>query len=106
MEYIKPVPKENSFRAIHNLNESFVVKFAGNLGYISMLDNVLDAAKLLRQDGRIVFLIVGEGNAKPALVKRAQRMGLNNVQFLPTQPKEVLPQMLGAADISLVTLNN
>jgi colanic acid biosynthesis glycosyl transferase WcaI len=30
---------------------------------------------------------------------------LKNVRFLPTQPKEMLPQMLGAADLSLVTLN-
>jgi len=105
VDYIKPVPKENNFRAVHNLNGRFVVLFAGNLGYNAVLDTVLDAAKLLGDDSNIIFLIVGEGNAKAALLERAEMMGLPNVRFLPTQPKEVLPDMLGAADVSLVTLN-
>jgi colanic acid biosynthesis glycosyl transferase WcaI len=82
-----------------------VVLFAGNLGYIAVLDTALDAAKLLGNDSNIIFLIVGEGNAKAALLERAEMMGLSNVRFLPTQPQEVLPNMLGAADLCLVTLN-
>jgi colanic acid biosynthesis glycosyl transferase WcaI len=105
VETIRPVERENSFRAAQGLNGEFVVMFAGNLGFIAMLDKVLEAAKLLESDTHIQFLIVGEGNAKADLVSRAGEMGLNNVRFLPTQPKEVLPQMLGAADLSLVTLN-
>ena len=105
LDHIRPVLKENNFRSAHNLNGHFVVMFAGNLGYISVLDTVLDAAELLKHDPSIVFVIVGEGNAKSRLVERAELMGLANVRFLPTQPKEVLPEMLGAADVSLVTLN-
>jgi colanic acid biosynthesis glycosyl transferase WcaI len=87
------------------LNGHFVVMFAGNLGFIAMLDKVLEAAKLLEDEPHIQFLIIGEGNAKPGLVSRVNELGLKNVRFLPTQPKETLPEMLGAADISLVTLN-
>lgn len=105
VEAISPVERENSFRVAHGLNEKFVVMFAGNLGFIAMLDLVLDAAALLMDEQRIQFLIVGEGNAKAGLVTRAGEMGLKNVRFLPTQPKEILSEMLGASDLSLVTLN-
>lgn len=105
VEQIQPLSRNNGFRAAHGLNDRFVVMFAGNLGFIAVLDTVLDAAKLLQDDARIYFLIVGEGNAKPALLERTRTLGLPNVQFLPTQPKDVLPEMLGAADISLVTLD-
>jgi len=105
VETIRPVERENSFRVAHGLNGEFVVMFAGNLGFIAMLDKVLDAAKLLENEPHIKFLIVGAGNAKAGLVSRAGELGLKNVCFLPTQPQEVLPQMLGAADLSLVTLN-
>ncbi len=105
LEAIRPVEKENSFRAAHGLNGLFVVMFAGNLGFIAMLDNVIEAARLLEDEPHIQFLIVGEGNAKPGLVSRAGELGLKNVRFLPTQPQNVLPEMLGAADLSLVTLN-
>src|SRR5262245_44158271 len=105
VETIRPMNRDNGFRAALGLNGEFVVMFAGNLGFIAMLDKVLDAAKLLEDDPHIQFLIVGEGNAKAGLVSRASELRLNNVRFIPTQPKEVLPEMLGAADISLVTLN-
>lgn len=105
VETIRPVERQNSFRAAHGLNGDFVVMFAGNLGFIAMLDNVIETARLLKNDENIQFLIVGEGNAKAGLVSRASELGLKNVRFLPTQPKEVLPEMLGAADLSLVTLN-
>jgi len=106
VDHIRPVPKENDFRETYDLNGRFLVMFAGNLGYNAVLDTVLDAANLLQYDTRIRFLIVGEGNAKAGLMERAQALKLTNVQFLPTQPKEVLPEMLGAADVSLVTLNH
>ncbi|MGH9801518.1 MAG: glycosyltransferase family 4 protein, partial [Blastocatellia bacterium] len=105
VEAIRPVERQNSFRAANGLNGDFVVMFAGNLGFIAMLDNVVETARLLQHDPSIQFLIVGEGNAKPGLVSRANELGLRNIRFLPTQPKEVLPEMLGAADLSLVTLN-
>ena len=105
VEYIRPCPGENSFRKAHNLEGRFVVLFAGNLGFISMLENVLDAAQMLKDLPNILFLIVGEGNAKPALLEKAGQLGLGNVRFLTTQPKSRLPEMLGAADLSLVTLN-
>jgi putative colanic acid biosynthesis glycosyltransferase WcaI len=105
IETIRPLERHNGFRAAQGLNGEFVVMFAGNLGFIAMLDKVLEAAKLLEDDPHIQFLIIGEGNAKAGLVDRAGELGLNNLRFLPTQPKEVLPEMLGAADLSLVTLN-
>jgi colanic acid biosynthesis glycosyl transferase WcaI len=105
VEAIKPVAHENSFRIAQGLAGQFVVMFAGNLGFIAMLDKVVEAAKLLESDRNIQFLIVGEGNAKPKLVSQAKELGLKNIKFLPTQPKEGLSEVLGAADVSLVTLN-
>jgi len=105
VEHIQPLSRDNGFRTAHGLNGHFVVMFAGNLGFNAVLDTVLDAAKLWEDEDRTRFLIVGEGNAKKGLVERAQALSLSNVDFLTTQPKEILPEMLGAADISLVTLN-
>jgi colanic acid biosynthesis glycosyl transferase WcaI len=105
IDHIQPVSRNNRFSRTHGLNGKFIALFAGNLGFIAMLDIILDTAELLENDKNILFLIVGEGNAKAGLMKRAKEMQLPNVRFLPTQPKEVLPDMLGSADISLVTLN-
>ncbi|MGA9533832.1 MAG: glycosyltransferase family 4 protein [Anaerolineales bacterium] len=106
LDKVQPVSKENAFRSSHCLSEKFVVLFAGNLGFSSALDTVLRAAQELREHPDIVFVIVGEGSAKPGLVSSKEELGLENVMFLPTQPEKHLSAMMGAADISLVTLRD
>ena len=106
LDAVTPMEKNNGFRSMHGLDGWFVVMFAGNIGFISVLDMVLDAANILKDRSDIHFLIVGEGNAKAELVKKANDVALPNVHFLTTQPPEILPQMLAAADVSLVTLDH
>lgn len=103
-ERIRPVSPPGPFRAEHGLTEKFVVLFAGNVGYASGLDSVLEAAALLQDDPRIVFVIVGEGSAKQSLSRRAEQSGLMNVTFLSTQPAEAFPGVLASCDIALVPL--
>ena len=50
----------------------------------------------------IMFLLVGDGAGKERLVSQASE--LNNVRFLPFQPRERLPEVLASADLSLVIL--
>jgi colanic acid biosynthesis glycosyl transferase WcaI len=103
---VRPLPKENSFRHRHQLNDKYVVMYAGNVGLTSCLEDVLQAAELLRPRTNIHFLIVGEGIKKDALVDEVRSKQLPNVTFLPYQPREVFAEMLAAADLSLVTLNS
>ncbi len=102
---VRPLPKENAFREQHGLAGKFVVLYAGNIGLTSSLEEVLSAAQLLREETDIRFVIVGEGVRRPALEDLARDKGLQNVLFLPFQPRGAFPQMLAAADLSLVTLN-
>ena len=103
-ERVRPVEGTNPFRDELALGESFVVLFAGNVGYAAGLDSVLAAAGLLQSERRICFLIVGEGSAKADLLRAAEREGLTNVRFLPTQPSGLLSNVLGAGDVGLVPL--
>jgi putative colanic acid biosynthesis glycosyltransferase WcaI len=103
VEFVTPFESENPFRRGLGLDGRPIVMFAGNIGLIAGLDTVLAAAAILRRT-HIHFLIVGDGNAKEALVSQARDMGLSNVTFLKTQPRSILPQVLSAADVHLVTL--
>jgi colanic acid biosynthesis glycosyl transferase WcaI len=101
---VKPLPRQNMFRQKHGLNEKFVVLYAGNLGLTSCLEDVLQAAEILQGKPEIQFVLVGEGVKKVSLETFAQARNLENVCFLPYQPREQFPEMLAAADINLVTL--
>lgn len=104
-EAVRPLPKENGFRKLHGLSNQFVVMYAGNIGHTSSLEDVLWAAEKLKGEPGLFFVILGEGVKKPILQEMARTKGLENVLFLPYQPREIFAEMMAAADLSLVTLN-
>ena len=103
-DLIKPSGKFNSFRRQYGIKEQFVVSFAGVMGYAQGLDTVVKAASLLREHEDILFLLVGDGVEKPELETLAHSLNLDNVMFLPMQPRDRYPEVLAASDICLVTL--
>lgn len=102
---IQPMSKENGFRRVQGLGGKFVLLYSGNLGYTSALDDVIEAARLLKDEKDVVFVIVGEGVKKQVLQASADRYGLENVHFLPYRPRQAYAEVLASADVSLVTLN-
>ncbi len=103
-ELVRPLPKNNAFSIEHQLEDKFVVLYAGNIGLSQGLDCVLTAADQLRGCEDIQFVIVGDGAARGQLIARAEQYSLKNVQFVSFQPRERLPEVLACADISLVIL--
>ncbi len=102
---ITPLPKGNGFRQKHGLKGKFVVLYSGNMGYSSELDTVLEAAKRLSHVAGIVFVLIGDGIKRADLERQASEARLQNVLFLPFQPRDQFPEVLAAADIGLITLN-
>ncbi len=84
--------------------DRFVVMHAGNVGLAQDLDVLLEAARLLRGDREVLFVVVGEGAARSGLEREARRSGLDNVQFLAFQPKDEVQRTLAAADLHLISL--
>jgi colanic acid biosynthesis glycosyl transferase WcaI len=104
-DLVQPMPKENNFRKRYNLTNKFVVMYAGNIGLTSCLEDVLEAGMILKGDSDIRFVIIGEGVKKEDLQDTCRRELLNNIIFLPYQPREDFSEVLAAADLNLVTLN-
>jgi glycosyltransferase involved in cell wall biosynthesis len=78
-----------------------IVGYAGTHGVANAMDVFVDAAKLM--DGEaIAFVLVGGGPDKPALQRRAEEMGLDNVWFLDPVKKEQIPALLQLFDIAYI----
>lgn len=104
-DLIRPQAKENEFRRQHGLTDKFVVMYAGNLGLTSCLEDMVAAAALLRDEANIRFVLIGEGVKKDAMVETARKAGLDNLLFLPYQPRARFGEVLAAADVGVATLN-
>jgi colanic acid biosynthesis glycosyl transferase WcaI len=103
-DFVKPLPRHNRFSRERGLDDRYVVLFAGNVGLSQRLESVLETACLLSDEPDILFLIVGNGVARPGLMRQAEKMGLENVRFLPFQPHEAVPELYAASDLCLVPL--
>jgi len=103
VNFIRPLPwQNNSFRHAHQIQDKFVVLYAGNIALTEGLETVLQAAVRLHHIPEIVFVIVGEPKATQKLQDYCHTCGADNVRFFPFQPREELPTMLGAANVSLI----
>jgi colanic acid biosynthesis glycosyl transferase WcaI len=100
---VKPLPRLNSFRRQQGLDDRFVIMYAGNIGYTHGTELLVDAAERLSTIRDLVFLVIGGGSKQADLVRLAERRRIANMRFLPTQPSELLPEMLATADVHILT---
>jgi len=101
-----PNDKGDAFRAENGLANSFAVMYTGALGVANGAESIVEAAYLLRTESDVKFVVIGDGKHKSKLQREAQALGLENVLFLPAQPKKRMPEVLAAADVCVATLAN
>jgi glycosyltransferase involved in cell wall biosynthesis len=87
--------------------KKFTIIFAGNMGIAQGLDSVIEAANLLSTlRPNIVFKFVGSGIQVEELKALVEKMGLNNVAFIPRVPMSKVGDILKSADALLIHLKN
>jgi len=101
-----PRPRDPDLAAVHELQNKFVVGYIGTHGMAHALHRVLEAAERLHDRPDIVFLFVGDGARRKALVELAGQKQLANVRLLPSQPKEWMPRIWSLCDLALIPLKN
>jgi glycosyltransferase involved in cell wall biosynthesis len=82
----------------------FVVSYFGTHGMAHHLETILHAARQLSGSKDIVFLMVGDGAERQALVRMRDMMALDNVMMRDQQPKSRMRELWALSDVSLVLL--
>ncbi|MEM7004584.1 MAG: glycosyltransferase family 4 protein [Pseudomonadota bacterium] len=91
-------------KAKFGLEGRVLAAYVGTHGMAHGLDTILDAAALLRDEPGIGFLLVGDGAERARLEARCKALSLNNVRIAGQLPKEQMPAIWAATDISLILL--
>jgi len=106
IERIKPILKNhNPLSSTLGQKDKITVLYSGNMGISHDIDSILNAAKILKNQINISFLLIGEGAKWKEAVEFKKENNLNNLQILPFQPEDKLPFTLSLADIALVSLD-
>lgn len=88
------------------LEGAFVVLYAGVHGIAQGLETLLEAARLLQDEPRVQFLMLGEGPRKAALLEQCNALGLTNLRMLPEVATTSMPAYLSMADCAIVPLKD
>jgi colanic acid biosynthesis glycosyl transferase WcaI len=97
---VRPIEPDNPFRRPHAAR--FIVGLSGNLGFTHDPVIVFEAARLLRDDPDIHFLLSGWGIGFDRLKAMQSEAALPNVSLVDRLPDEDLEAFLSAADIWLI----
>lgn len=95
-EHVQQFLKENG------LQDKFVVMYSGNLGLYYDLENIIKVTEHFKNHQDLAFVFIGEGAVKKQMQEFTRNQGIQNVHFLPYQPKEFIKYSLNAADVHLV----
>ena len=94
------------FRNQHGLEGCRVVMYSGNLSPVHPVATVLEAARRLRDERRLMFVFVGAGLGRAAIEEFVVEHALTNVRTLPYQQLSELEESLSAADVHLVSMGD
>ncbi|MEQ1662985.1 MAG: glycosyltransferase WbuB [Thiobacillus sp.] len=102
IDHVRPLTKPSSYRAELGIApDAVVMLFSGTLGNKQGLMVIPDAARRLMHMPGVVFVVCGDGVMKPELEAAAN--DLPNLKLLPLQPFTRLSELLGLADLHLLT---
>lgn len=102
-----PRSKDRELVARYGLEDKFVAGYVGTHGMAHALETLLDAAQRLQGNGsgdNYRFILLGDGAKKQRLMKRAKEMGLGNVIFIDSVPKDQVARYWSLLDVSIIHL--
>ena len=87
--------------------DKFIVLYAGIISKVTRIENFVYAANKLKDDVKdIVIIIVGNGERRKQLEKIKSHHKIENLFFIPFQPGEIVPYIIAAADVCVVSLSS
>lgn len=95
----------SGFRKRHNVgDDAFVAMFAGSLTLSAGVEMYIGVADILRDQGDIQILLVGDGSMRADVEREISARKLSNIRVIhPLKPTEV-PEVQAAADVLLLPL--
>jgi colanic acid biosynthesis glycosyl transferase WcaI len=95
-------PHDNPWSREMGIADKFNFLYSGTLGLKHNPELLAALARMIGDRGTVT--VTSQGASVPYLQKRKEELGLDNLRLLPLQPFAVVPDMLGAADVLVATI--
>lgn len=102
-ENIRPLSKDEVFENNSSLKDKVVFQYAGNIGRVQGLLELLEIIKMVTND-KLAFYFVGEGAVKQKMKEHVELNKIQNVYFGDAYSREEQLSVLNKADIAFISL--
>lgn len=101
---VKPVKDEDNelFEEFGISRDKFRVVYAGNLGNAQNIGIIVEAAKRLKANHDVEFVLFGKGGLEDEIKATKEREMLDNLKVLPLQPYERVSKVYGLGHVCIV----
>jgi len=106
LEFFQKINNGDKIDEKYNIKDKFVVLYTGLLGFAQAPEVMVDAAKILKNNKDIIFLIVGGGPLEEKLKIKIKKLELLNVILTGQRPREEMPIFVSRGDICLIPYKN
>ena len=106
VEMFNPQVDGSSIRRELGLEGKFIVLYAGAIGQANDIDTLMRAAQRLNGEGKICFVLFGDGKERLRLEDKARQLRLTNVIFAGVRAKKDMPSVVASADVCLAILQD
>lgn len=105
-DFFQPRPADAVLLDEYRLRGKFVVLYVGGMVLGGGMETVIDAANLLRNRDDIAFVLVGDGTKKKSLVEKATGLLLDNVIFVPQQPRDTVARFMSIGNVAILPMDD
>lgn len=99
--------RSDFFREQNNIpKSSTLVTYAGTFGLVNGVSYIVQLAEKFKNNTKVVFLLIGNGREKNKVLALAKKLNCfnRNLFWIDNLPKEKMPYVLAATDISFSTI--
>lgn len=96
--------KSNSWSREYGLDHKFCFVYSGTLGLKHNPDLLLELALHFRPHNDVRIIVISEGLGAELLLRKQKELGLDNLMLMNFQPFELLPKILGTAEVLIAVL--
>ena len=105
LEELKMQDKDNLWSREHGLHDKLCMVYTGTLGLKHNPELLVDIALALRDQSHVRIVVVSEGLGADFVKKKKEEYKLDNLIVLDFQPFELIPEVMGTADILIAILD-
>lgn len=105
LENLQMQDKDNSWSRKHKLHDKLCIVYTGTLGLKHNPELIAHIALSLREQSHVRIVVVSEGLGADFLRKKKDEYQLSNLIILGFQPFELIPEVMGTADILIAILD-